>query len=111
MLAELGYAKLAEVVGRHMDLGDVRPDQPLDEAQVVYLADKLVQGERIVALRERFAPGLARFSEQPAAFEGVTRRLRTAEVIQARIEAALGIPLQALSLLGGTPAQCEADRR
>ena len=38
----------------HARLGARAADEP-DEAQVVYLADKLVQGTRVVGLDARFA--------------------------------------------------------
>ncbi len=50
VLARAGYSALAEVVAVHHDL----PEEAGAEACLLYLADKLVQGERRVSLEERF---------------------------------------------------------
>lgn len=50
VLAEAGYQELAEIVQQHHDLGPA----PSTEAQILYLADKLVSGIRSVTLKERF---------------------------------------------------------
>lgn len=46
-----GYLTLAEIIGQHHDL---KPPASI-EAQLLYLADKLVQGTREVTLHERFS--------------------------------------------------------
>jgi putative nucleotidyltransferase with HDIG domain len=101
MLAAMGYHAVALVVGDHLDAGELTPDQPLTESHIVFLADKLVQGTRLVTVGERYAPGLDRFAENPEAFAGATRRLRRAQALYARVEAALGTPLETLPLLAG----------
>ena len=53
ILEDLGFAEVARVVGLHMDC-DFQKNAALDEAAIVYLADKLVQGDRVVSLAERF---------------------------------------------------------
>lgn len=50
VLAEAGCPELAEIVGQHHDLGP----EPCVEAQILYLADKLVLGIHLVTLKERF---------------------------------------------------------
>lgn len=56
-LTELGYPRVADIVRQHHGL-----DAPgeLNEAAVVFLADKLVQGERFVGVEARFAASEAR---------------------------------------------------
>jgi hypothetical protein len=75
-----------------MRLADTAEDD-LGEAQLVYLADKLVLGDRLVSLDERFAARLAQVGDDPAAHEGVLLRLEEARLVQARVERALGRPL------------------
>ncbi len=79
IVTEFGYPKIAEVVARHMsiDFGDRR----IDEGAVVYLADKLIQGESRVSLEQRFAPAVSRWSEDPFALAGVRKRWADAEAI------------------------------
>lgn len=96
MLERLGYRRVAHLVRVHTHLGAMAAEQP-DEAQVVYLADKLVKDERLVTLDERFALSLERFAGDPAACAGVLRRREEAVRVRRRIEAVLGRPL------GGEP--------
>jgi molybdenum cofactor cytidylyltransferase len=88
LLESVGYARVAAIVRRHMGLGDDGGD--VGEAQVVYLADKLVEGERLVGLDARFAPRLERFARYPAALAGATARKQEAEEVLARVERVLG---------------------
>lgn len=92
LLERLGYPRVARIVRRHMRLGDALGDD-LDETQVVYLADKLVQDDRIVGVEERFAVRFARYAGDRAALEGVRARLEEAHLVQARVETLLGRPL------------------
>jgi CTP:molybdopterin cytidylyltransferase MocA/HD superfamily phosphodiesterase len=92
LLERLGYSRVARIVRRHMRLGDALADL-LDETQLVYLADKLVQDDRLVGLEARFAVRLERHAGDPEALAGVRARLEEARVVQARVEAVLGRPL------------------
>ena len=64
---------------------------------MVYLADKLVQDERLVGLDERFAVRLERHAGDASALEAVRARREEARLVQARVEAALGRPLDGWS--------------
>ncbi len=90
LVTEFGFGAVADIIGRHMQLPDGEP--PLSEASVVYLADKLTAGEGRVTLAERFAPALARFADNPAAFAGARRRLAMAETVLAAVEAITTLP-------------------
>ena len=50
LLRESGYPRVSELIACHHDLPDGTPL----ETQILYLADKLVQGDREVSLHERF---------------------------------------------------------
>lgn len=94
-LRRLGFPEVAAIVGQHMDLTD--PDGPgLTPAEILYLADKLVAGTRLVNVEERFAAKLARFADQPEVLQAVKRRLDRARGIQHKIENITGRPLAAL---------------
>ena len=91
LLEGLGYRRAAGVVRLHMELAEgAGPD--VDEAQVVFLADKLVQGDRVVGLEERFAVRLIRHRGDPAALAAVRRRKAQAETVLANVEKVLGRP-------------------
>ena len=68
--------------------------EDVDEAQVVYLADKLVQGDRVVGLEERFAVRLVRHRGDPEALAAVRRRKAQAETVLANVEKLLGRPVE-----------------
>ena len=56
----LNCPKIAEIVSCHMELGD-RDITVLDEVAIVYLADKLVRGTKVVTLEERLQATLEKF--------------------------------------------------
>ncbi|WP_094607079.1 Molybdenum cofactor guanylyltransferase [Sporomusa silvacetica DSM 10669] len=85
-----GFSALAGIVAAHMDL-ELTAEQAIDEAAVLFLADKLVQGDRRVSLNERFNLPLAKFSENPEILAAVLRRQQTAEIIRDRITGLVGI--------------------
>ena len=86
-----GYPQVAELVLRHHDLGDVG-SHPY-EATVVYLADKLVQGERVVNLEERFerSQTRCRSHDRPEeALKAHERRYLEARAAMSRVQAWIG---------------------
>ena len=93
LLERLGYQRVAAVVRPHARLGGRVGDEP-DEAQVVYLADKLVQGARVVGLDARFAARLARFVGDEAALAGVSARREEAQRVLRRVERIIGGPVR-----------------
>lgn len=72
ILARSGYPAAAEIVRQHHDL-DCIPKRA-DETLVVYLADKMVQGDREVTLEERFAGSLGKCVGNPEAMKHFERR-------------------------------------
>lgn len=88
LLVEAGCPAVARVVASHMDLA--YREGTVDEAALVYLADKLVAGDELVALEQRFAKGLARYADRPEILKAVLNRRDTARRIQREVEAALG---------------------
>ena len=84
-LRELGYPEVAEIVRQHHD-----PDSTaINEAAVVYIADKAVRGSRRVPVAERFERSLAK-CRTPEALAAHERRRKTAETIQNEINRLCG---------------------
>lgn len=79
ILAEAGYPELAEIVRQHHDLGDA----PTVEAQLLYLADKLVSGIHPVTLKERFEAAREKCSG-PKALAAWRRRYDEAKTLAAK---------------------------
>jgi len=89
LLRDMGYGAVAELVAVHMDMS-VTEGEPVTAGEVIYLADKLVQGERRVSVTERFRAAMERHAHDPAILGRVAARLKTAMTIQQRLEAILG---------------------
>lgn len=85
-LSSLGYKEVADVVALHHDL-----DEPmvLDEAAVLYYADKRVKGDRLVPLKERYSASLAKCADETAK-AAHKRRLTAALAVEKLIAEALG---------------------
>ncbi len=93
LLRGLGMPAVAEIVAAHMEM---QFDGTLDERAIVYLADKLAAGDRLVTLDERFRRKLHRFRKDREALQAAQRRKAVAEQISAAIEARTGMPLMAI---------------
>jgi hypothetical protein len=92
ILRRLGFDRVAAVVAAHTDLPPEAGPR-IAEAPLVFLADKLVQGERVVTLDERFRAALDRWGGSPGAVRALRRRRLAAAEVAAAVEAALGAPL------------------
>ena len=84
-LRELGYSEVAALVERHHDL----QSETIDEAAVLYLADKCVREDRRVSIEERFAES-ARRCTTPEAVEAHARRRETAIRLRDQVNALCG---------------------
>ncbi|MFW5855113.1 MAG: DVU_1551 family NTP transferase [Thermodesulfobacteriota bacterium] len=89
MLHNLGYPAVADAVEQHMDVR-IRKDEPPCEAEIVYLADKLVQGDQRVDPEARFERKSAKYGHDPDARAAIARRKADALHIQDRIQGITG---------------------
>ncbi len=90
MIRHWGYEAVSEVVAAHTD---ITLSARIREKEILYLADKLVRGDQIVSLPERFRTAQERYADDPEISGNVARRLRDALVIQERIESIIGCPM------------------
>jgi len=95
ILRELGYPEVAAVVGAHMDLS-LEGGESIREKEIVYLADKLVSGSRIVTLQSRFGDKSKKYAADPDALQSIGRRLDTAMKIKSRLEQSTGRSLESI---------------
>ncbi len=79
-LSALGYPQIAQIAGQHHDLESTE----LDEAAVLYIADKAVRGTRRVSIDERFAASGEKCTT-PEARAAHARRYETAKRIRREI--------------------------
>lgn len=99
LLREMGFGAVADLVAVHMDLTPPAEER-ITPAELLYLADKLVQGERRVTLEERFRTAGERHGNDPEVHTMITSRLNVALIIQTRVEAALK---RSMAEVTGTP--------
>jgi molybdenum cofactor cytidylyltransferase len=95
MLREMGFGRVADIVGVHSDLAGGNTQLPLEE-KIVYLADKLVDGERLVSLEERYSSANRRFGVTPEIETAIMARLKVAQGVKKEMENLLGSPLEKL---------------
>jgi CTP:molybdopterin cytidylyltransferase MocA len=89
LLHAMGFPAMAALVATHMDIDDYR-ESCLDEAQILYLADKLVAGTTVVSLKQRFDAKLKTYGRDPMVAEAIDRRRRAAFTIQTKVEKTTG---------------------
>ncbi len=101
LLRALDMPQMAAIVETHMNLAG-EGEAPIREAEVVYLADKLVREDRYVGLVERFRHRLDADQADPVALESARRKFETARILAERIEAVIDRSLE--SLWSGSPS-------
>ena len=84
---ERGYPGLARLIGSHRDLAHCEDEW---EACLLYLADKLVQGTRVVSLEGRMEQMRARFAGDPEAVAAAETRLGKAMRLRGEVEGLCG---------------------
>jgi molybdenum cofactor cytidylyltransferase len=95
LLETHGFTRLAPIVAAHMDLLVDRTRCP-DEIQVVYLADKLVIGDRLADLEQRFARKMKKYGQDPATAAVIAQRRKEARWIRDKVERVAGMDMHAI---------------
>ncbi|MGE4298488.1 MAG: DVU_1551 family NTP transferase [Desulfovibrionaceae bacterium] len=91
-----GFPAIGAIVAAHRDIPP-HPERPLDEADVVFMADKLVAGVTLVPIEARYGQVLERHGHDPVARAAIEGRLANALAMRQRMEAVTAIPLTALA--------------
>ena len=92
ILCSLGFPAVAGSVAMHMDF-DYELGEPLNETAVVYLADKLVQGDRLVTIDERFVPAWMKYPPGHELYPLIFHRFIVAKTILSGVEEKIGAPV------------------
>ncbi|MDR1472408.1 MAG: NTP transferase domain-containing protein [Synergistaceae bacterium] len=93
-----GYGKVAKIVASHKDLP---ASKGIGEAEILYLADKITDGESVLTVESRAAKMESRFPPGSEALANALRRMSRAAEIQRRVETAAGAALgEILGLMG-----------
>jgi putative nucleotidyltransferase with HDIG domain len=88
-LKNMGYPMLADVIASHMDLSFTDGGK-ITEKEILYLADKMTSGERVISLDKRLNEKLKQLSGHPEGKKAAEKRLRTAIKIKRDIEKIVG---------------------
>lgn len=97
ILREMGFGRVGDIVGVHSDLSGGNIGLSL-EAKVVYLADKFVQGDKLVTIEERYKPTVRRFAVTPEIEARIEERRRVALAVKQELEGLIGRNLDELPL-------------
>ncbi len=89
LLRRWGFDPVAEIVENHMDIV-LNENEPINEAQIVYLADKLIRGTRPISVQENFNRSFQKNTTNPEALVNIRKRLENAEIIKNKIESVIG---------------------
>jgi molybdenum cofactor cytidylyltransferase len=92
VLEEWGFPKPAKIVRVHLDI-QVQDDEPINEAEIVYLADKLVSGHQPIDLEQRFQLKMKKYGQDPQMAAAIRLRWDNARRIKAKVEHITGCPL------------------
>jgi HD superfamily phosphohydrolase YqeK len=92
LLRSLGYPEIAAIVEIHTRLGGrtPHPDEPITEAEVVYIADKSYRRTSRVTIEDRYGIWRNTWKDNPERLESLTRGENRAKTVRDRIEKALG---------------------
>jgi len=89
ILRGMGYSAVADIVASHMDIS-VDDTCGLNGNEIIYLADKMVSGDRWVSVEDRFRNRLKSLAADANLLEAVACRYRNALRIRSRVEGVLG---------------------
>ncbi|MBU0961099.1 MAG: phosphohydrolase, partial [Proteobacteria bacterium] len=76
---------------------ELAPDTQVTEKEIVYIADKMVSGNRLVSVAERFQEKMDLYADNPEACAAIKRRLHHAMNVMAAIEDETGTSLDAIA--------------
>jgi HD superfamily phosphohydrolase YqeK len=93
ILKEFGFPAVAEIVGSHRDIVPKKKSH-LNEEEVLYLADKIVRGNRLVPLWESYQMTKERFASDPEARAAAEKRWANTFLIQEKVEKQIGKTLE-----------------
>ena len=91
ILKTSGFPRVGEIISTHMNIDYDEKKSGVDEAAIVYLADKLVEEDKLITLHERFAGSAERYSGNTEAMHNIIKRRETAMLIKQQIEKTAGI--------------------
>lgn len=95
ILTEMGYPAVASVVAAHMAVG-VLDEQTIGEQDVVCLADRVVHGNQVVRLEERYRKKLEACAGNAQACESIGLKLAESVRLKRKLEGRLGNTIESI---------------
>lgn len=89
ILTDMGYQRVGEIISTHMDI-DIPKIEKVSENEILYLADKLVEEDRLVSLEERFLHKLEGINQSDEAKAKIILYYNAAKTIKNKIETLIG---------------------
>ena len=114
VLKGMGYERVGEVVAEHIQISKAKDSSWISEKEVVNYADKRVQHDRIVSLRERFADLKDRYGKDKIASHQMEKLEKDTLEIEKKIFSIIEInpdDLQHLPLENGTLGRSVGNER
>ena len=93
ILEGMGYHRIGSIIGEHMNI--FHPEI-LDEAALLYLADKMISGSTVLPLDTRCRRSLEKYVGHPEILENVRHRFASAARIRKMVEEKIEMDLYAL---------------
>ncbi|MGN1350414.1 MAG: DVU_1551 family NTP transferase [Anaerovoracaceae bacterium] len=85
-----GYPEVAEIIEAHMNYIPAVPVYDVDEKDLVCLADKLRQEERLVTLDQRLEPVRQRWKDDPDALAIIEKKIAAADAVLQYVSRSIG---------------------
>lgn len=92
-LHNLGFTRTAEIIAAHKEMA-WQPGTVITERELVHLADKMVRGNRIVDIQQRFTEKMALYAKNKEMVQAIHNRYEQARQLAAAFEAEAGRQLQ-----------------
>ena len=85
IIEKLGFPEVSNIIKTHMNIQIDKKKSVIDASQILYFADKIIDGTQITDLKERFYEKINK-TENVQIKNAIQSRLDNAELIQERIE-------------------------
>jgi molybdenum cofactor cytidylyltransferase len=92
ILEQEGFPAVAKVISTHMDI-ELNEENPLiDEASLIYLADKITKEAELIPIEKRFAKAKERYAHDKHVLQNIEKRMGHAILLKEKIEYLLDLP-------------------
>lgn len=90
ILEKKGFPAVAKVIASHTDIKVDTQNPVIDEASIIYLADKVTKGEKLISIEQRFAKAREKFAQDKQVLHNIEKRMDNAIYLKRIVEDLLG---------------------